>query len=973
MINLMENTEVYQRAVHRSDDDYSSSSGEDPQSDSEYGADNEDNDEIPDERRENVDPGTFQYNRKLVVAALPCLILVLSLVGDLLLIAVSFGAGILIMLDPKGEKKRCVVMLILMFVPCHAYIIYTVFPLIWLSVFNLFLIGSINIFVILTGGLAIIQMTYFRKQEHAMCVLIEQFLFSIYPGSCIAILSWALSTVVSWQLAPFVLLITGFIYLQIFLVPHTSSFKIHKTGERLGTKEAAEDDLNVISQPIILLTVIMYLLSPTFMQLLFRGIHNSFSSITSLEAIIQMFFLMSLSLFLTTLMSLRETCEYTGMSHMWIVRARWVSGAVCVMLCYPVLKGYGLSSHFLPWLPAGVAVYTAYGVLLSDKKFKLVSLATLAVPVVLFSYWLSWLPWKLVYHLLFGLHINTFYILLLINCVLCFLCVYTASYAPQQLFEIVLAAECLVFVVCEVVLHNADLYPNTFFFITAIFVTYTVHRLYLGTKLTQNIMCCCVSIHVTKTLVVLMYQSLGIIENLSLLRCAALYLMSFILIKVLTYDTRVEIPFKQVVQNMVTMSLAIIMNTNPVLHLLCVYFLWEEPTTADLIGLCVITCGVCTLVICSLHLQSDSLATFRQFSVSAITIGVLVIILQPSISLEWSSVQQWGEVGSLVLAAFVFLTNSVQTLNHIFICACLVSICPGIRAATWLYTYEEDVSILVTLFHVLLYVPACLSILMLLFMFSKFELIGKSLEKCVLYICSSVSVLSVMLLVLDGITKDRSIGVLSLPSWKLSLATAAVVSIALKIISTQRDLTIPFIEEKKEKELPRLPLLGNITSFISFFLACLLCPVQGYLQDIWCCAASLILLCLQNDRRLFTNLKAQIQVVPVIITCILILIVASLVRSDIWTGSSWMFARAFFEVISLLCTIPVHFVFWGILWKSSLVLHEQVVVFLFPFHVVYLLYGSSYTSQTLAVLGIISGLWMISNKLPLIPHRKSFS
>jgi len=47
-----------------------------------------------------------------------------------------------------------------------------------------------------------------------------------------------------------------------------------------------------------------------------------------------------------------------------------VSGAVCTILVYPVLAQSKLASHFLPWLPAGIAIYAMYGALLSDKRFK---------------------------------------------------------------------------------------------------------------------------------------------------------------------------------------------------------------------------------------------------------------------------------------------------------------------------------------------------------------------------------------------------------------------------------------------------------------------------------------------------------------------------------------------------------------------------------------------------------------------------
>ena len=81
MTGTMEQTDAYMRVPHLYDDDISYSSGDD--NDSDYGADNEDNDDYPDEDIIPKDPGPFRYNRKLFVVSLPCALMVLSLVGEM--------------------------------------------------------------------------------------------------------------------------------------------------------------------------------------------------------------------------------------------------------------------------------------------------------------------------------------------------------------------------------------------------------------------------------------------------------------------------------------------------------------------------------------------------------------------------------------------------------------------------------------------------------------------------------------------------------------------------------------------------------------------------------------------------------------------------------------------------------------------------------------------------------------------------
>ena len=136
------------------------------------------------------------------------------------------------------------------------------------------------------------------------------------------------------------------------------------------------------------------------------------------------------------------------------------------------------------------------------------------------------------------------------------------------------------------------------------------------------------------------------------------------------------------------------------------------------------------------------------------------------------------------------------------------------------------------------------------------------------------------------------------------------------------------------------------------------------------CGASLILICFQKDKRLFTNIKQENQIVPTIFTCITVLYITSILRSDLWTSGSWSFLRSLLEITCMLSVLPLFYIMWGILWEDKLIMSEKFVVFLLPLNAVYLLYGSSYTSQTLALIGLFSGIWMMVTRLPLIPYVK---
>ena len=137
------------------------------------------------------------------------------------------------------------------------------------------------------------------------------------------------------------------------------------------------------------------------------------------------------------------------------------------------------------------------------------------------------------------------------------------------------------------------------------------------------------------------------------------------------------------------------------------------------------------------------------------------------------------------------------------------------------------------------------------------------------------------------------------------------------------------------------------------------------------CGASLILICFQKDKRLFTNIKQENQIVPTIFTCITVLYIMSILRSDLWSSSGLSFLRSLIEITTMLSVLPSFYILFGILWDSKLIMSEKYVVFLLPLNAVYLLYGSSYTSQTLSIVGLFSGIWMMVTKLPLIPYIKT--
>lgn len=956
-----EGVDLVQRLGYQYDDDLDDISYSD--SDSDYGADNEDNDEYSDEKVPPKDPGTFRYNKKMIIVSLPCALMVMTLVGEIFLMAASFGAGIIVILDPKGEKKRCLILFTLLFIFCHAFAIYSVLPLLWLSLLNIFLIGIINMYVILTGGLLGLQFAYFRTYEQKLALTVERLLFSLYPWCCVLLLTWTFSSIVEWKLVPYVYLTIGFVYLQMFMTPHTSSFKADQPDTL---------DLKVLPEVISLVMAIIYCMSPSMLHIALHLINGPLKELFSFSVMVHLVFIFSLSIFLSTLMSLRGIFDFTGWKYEYVLYGRTISGTVCTLLIYPVLSHYNLSSHFLPWLPAGVIVFAVTGFLLSVKRYRFLSTLMLPVPCLLFGYWMTWLPWRIVLTVSFDVGIRVLYFLLLANCVLCFLCAYASVYLGQTMFQTLIVTETAVFAMCEVLLYSGGLYPKSFFIITGAVVLYMFLRLHVAGKLSSWVTTVCAAVHITKVLAVIIYLLIGTEDQLTLYRCVTLYVLSAVIVRIISHDSTVDTQVKGVFYNIIAMSVAILINSNPILHLVCVYVLWEEPTTTDILGLSVMVCGACIVIVGMLQLPEGSVTAVRQIGVVCASMGVLTLVIQPRLDIAWYSILQWGELGSIVLIAWVLLSSRQGSLKELYIQAAIAGICPGVRLATLLYRQTDETSILTTAGRTVLYIPACICIISLVFIFFKVETVHKQMEKSLLTLCFCLGMISILLLFLDMVVRNQNEAVMSLPAWKLSLVTAGLVSISLKILSTTQDLLIPLVEEKREKEFARLPLIGNISTIVTFLLACIQAPVRGILFDIWCCASALIFLCLQRDRRLLENIKQENQIVPTMFVCIAVLYCSSIVHSDLWTLGGLSFLRSFVEILTMLSVLPTYFVLWGILWQSKLLLSEQVVVFLLPLNAVFLLYGSSYTSQALAVVGLYAGIWMMAMKLPLNPHAGDY-
>ncbi|XP_041351647.1 uncharacterized protein LOC121370463 [Gigantopelta aegis] len=896
-----------------------------------------------------VDPGPFRYNKRLCAVSLPCFLMIVTMTGEVLLSIITVGTALLLLLSQIGETRRSVIVFIILFVPCHILVFFSVVPLIWLSLWNLFLIAAINMYVILTASWALLQFTSFRMEEHYLCEVMELLLFSVYPGVCILMMTWAVAIVTQLQMTPFILLGIGFVVLQLFLVPSLSSFRSTTT---------AEEDLNVLQQPFVAMIVCVFCLFPSILHCLlalFAPVDHIFSK----TSMIQLLFTASFSLFLTTLINIRQFFEYAGWQYTIVIRVRWTSGMIATLLLFPVLQKFNLSSHFVPWLPGCIVAFAILGLFLSHRNYWLASLLLMMGLTSFHSYWIFVLPWQIKYYLLDNIHIDNFFVLLTINFLLCLACLYVATHSSSELMGFLICVQSFVLVLCEIVLLRSDLCSISVSVTIGVLATYMLYRLHISGKISERAVLFSSSIHLVKIISVLLPEISHTQEKITLMNYICLFYLVFVVLKTFVYETKEEMSTRKVFTSLALLLFSLALNTYPILLLLCQNLLNPKPAVIELIGMWFVTGGLVTIPFSQVHVQAAS--NLNRITLLMLLAGACVLGIHPDIAFSLSSLFQWGEITSFLLLSAVLSSNVSMTPTSVFIAAFTAGFCSAYTIVMQLYGDIPSV------FHVVFYIGAISATLLLCIIYFKAESLSHIIERTIKQAYLLLGISFFVLLILDIVFMDSSQSVTSLPVLKVMLVTTACASIILKMLSFKKDSNnLPITKPKEEKSVSVIPLIGNVSTIVAFLLACTQGP-EGFLHDMWCCASSLILFCLQKDMRLFHNLTEDNHMTPTLMCCVCMLTIASLCRNNMFiaTGLLTVFCGVM-EILMTAATVPVYIVLWGILWKDE-ILSEKAVVFTVPLNMVLFFVGSSYTTWALATSGLIAGVWLMIAKLPMLP------
>ncbi|CAL1543052.1 unnamed protein product, partial [Lymnaea stagnalis] len=234
----------------------------------------------------------------------------------------AIGTALLAIMSQLGDSRRCVITFVIIFIPSHTYVLASVLPLLWLSGWHFLLIVMVNLFVIMTAGWVLLQFKAFRMEEPTLAAIVEQMLFTVYPLVCTGLVCWALGAVVPASVLPTVFSFIWFVLLQLYLVPTLSSFKVQTTPD---------ESLDVVQVPIVAVTVIVFVLLGPLLHFVLSFLAADAPGI-SVMFFVHLVFILSLTLFLSTLLSIRQIFEYLGLPYSTAIYVRWVTGLICTAL-----------------------------------------------------------------------------------------------------------------------------------------------------------------------------------------------------------------------------------------------------------------------------------------------------------------------------------------------------------------------------------------------------------------------------------------------------------------------------------------------------------------------------------------------------------------------------------------------------------------------------------------------------------------
>ncbi|XP_064629588.1 uncharacterized protein LOC135488752 [Lineus longissimus] len=904
--------------------------------------------EEEEEEKEKEEYRPFLYNKRVFVAFLPCFLFIFSLTGETFLYILATGSFIVHLLDNHENKQWAIMATIITFFSCQALVIYSVLPLLWNSLFNIFLIMFTNLYSVLSGGWVLLQFELFTIKDIAFAQVIEMMLFSIYPCSCTALMTWMMTILTSIQLAPYFFAIIGFVLFQLFLSTAPSSFQSGLIHDK--------EDVYILEPNFVGLLATIYLISPSIIYVI-CNMWLHFWGVCSIDCLVNLMFISSISVFLTTYLNTKVFLEHSGYTSRPIILARWIS-SLSGLLCFTYIIGKApINSDLLFWIPMCVGLHAAVGMTLTVKHAKRLFLPFIFTLAVFYVYLLTLLPWNLQFTLQHvSIHVQSVYMLLFINVFLCLMCMVTSiDSSRRDLFNTLSVTSSFFFLVCEFTLHSNKLYLSILMPITSALISYFSLRMHYVAKLNPNPAFAILAMHIAK-LLVLFQSSYSLKTNVTLLfwgySAVVAFLLVFVAVKFIIHVEMDSLAENTLYFYTGGLGFLMLLNGPSLLSSIVELLVQDVASYSEILVLHFFFWGILCLKVTLTRTIPTQL--LRHVSPALICCASLMLILRPQLQFSLISLLDWWLVMS-VLASIVVLCGNVplKTDRQILLPSIFIGAPCGLKAEAVLWS---DWSVDFVRIWGSAVAGTCLAYLA----FNLKCLSSKEVEKKIVKICV-VLILSSVLLVIPDLLVMTSIGQLpSSPSLRFLVFSCLLPALLLKLYSMS-DKVLDL--GKEERAISKLPIVGNLFTYHTFVVLCLVCPIQSW--DFWMCCSSLVFFLLQKDPYILRNLTRQNQATPTVSTSGLVLMMSTLIRNHIWT-EKWIIKilQGLLELIVIAITVPNYVQLFAILWTGKIPLWDRYVVFLAPWNL-FLLYGCSYQSWALGIFGLLSAAWMMIYKLPL--------
>ncbi|XP_071499931.1 uncharacterized protein, partial [Diadema antillarum] len=283
------------------------------------------------------------YNWHVLPAALPGVVFVTAMTGELLLTILTVGALLIYLMLSGGAERNAVIAYICIFIAAQMSALYSCLPLVWISPVNTPLLVLLNMFLVMTGGWGLVQMKFFIADQPILAQTIETGLFSLYPVVSLGLTTWLASYLISVRFAVYLAIFYGFLLMRIFMTPATSSF--HKLNPQWKRKQILEDA--EVAAVLIVYSVLP--ISLFFLSHLMAFLQGSVS------AIMELVLVALLPPFLITFIQLRSIYEKCNITPEQVSLARMTTGLCVLLLPCLILHQSGISAATI-WLLPTVAL-----------------------------------------------------------------------------------------------------------------------------------------------------------------------------------------------------------------------------------------------------------------------------------------------------------------------------------------------------------------------------------------------------------------------------------------------------------------------------------------------------------------------------------------------------------------------------------------------------------------------------------------